>query len=452
MENDLCCSICEQKYEEPNRSPLMLPCGHTFCSVCLKELLSSSSLYCPEDREKILVSSISELPKNFSLIRLLTKSASNTNICKDHKKRLEFICMIDKAKVCGTCALFGRHKGHEVKPIEEIVNDIASKAECLMEMHQLVEQSQQSVMSEATKGRMDFLFDRYVKKKNQLEVEVREGFEGLRKRLKEVELEALEALNKCFKDIESHLVNVRDIPKLIDSSASMWINKVKEKLNKVSQLSEDLNFDSYDLLENDCTDLFQAGEKVLVDLEGLKDINLEPYEEMISTFMVDFKKGLPKELCKINFVNKTGKNLEDEEGNSGKGFNEKQFNLAMEVLKAKSSSEVDFSLGGDLGDNAIKIAEFLPDNGHLIKLKLIKNGISDAAAIEIFRALADNYTLQELNLSQNSLSFEALDELIEMLNINTTLKEIHLVGNPKLNSEYKVKFAGMTSRFRKIHT
>ena len=450
MESELCCTICDQKYEVPSRTPLMLPCGHTYCSRCLQELLSSSQLFCPEDQEAVNISSIADLPKNFSLIRLLSQSSSNPNICKDHKKRLEFICMVDKAKVCGTCALFGRHKGHEVKPIEEIVNDIASKAECLMEMLQLVEQSQQTVMNDKTKNRMDSIYERYIKKKSQLEGDIREGFENLRKKLKEMELEALETINNNFKVIESHLVNVRDIPKLIDNSASLWIGKVKDKLNKVSQLSEDLNFDSYDLLGNDCTDLFQAGEKVLVELDGLKDIRLDPYEDMIGTFLVDFKKGLPKELCKINFSNNVSKSNDEVEKENA--FNDNIFEQVIEGLRLKNCTEADFTCAGELGDLAGKIASYLPENEVLLRLKLIKNSISDNAAIEIFRALADNFTLQELNLSQNALSAAALDELIDMLNINTTLKDINLTGNTRMTPEYKARFAGMTSRFRKIHT
>ncbi|OMJ93388.1 hypothetical protein SteCoe_3630 [Stentor coeruleus] len=453
------CSICEQDYDAGTRDPLMLPCGHTFCSICLQKLLSSSLNHCPEDRTPISATSISELPKNFSLLRLLNKNSikQDTTMCKDHKKRLEFICILDKAKVCANCALFGRHRGHEIKPIEEIVNEIANKAECLMEMLQLIEQSQKTVMSDSMKSRMDKLYDRYCNKKIFLEAEIREGFSALRKKLTEMEREALESMNKICKDIEDHLVNVRDIPKLIDSSATSWKNKVKEKLNKINILTEDLNFDNIDILESGCTDLFQNGEKALVELEGLKDIHLEPYEDMISSFAVEFKKNLPSNLCKIIFNNKTGKGNEDVvdivgEEPTMKSFNEKSFNQAMDVLKFKTSNETDFSAAGELGDMAAKIAPYLPDNSFLTKLKLAKNNISDDAAIEIFRALADNYTLQVLNISQNTLGNACLDELIEMLNINTTLTDIFLQGNPKLTPEYKSRFATMTSRFRRIHT
>lgn len=418
--------------------------------------MSTSTRLCPEDRVQISVSSISDLPKNFSLMRLLNKNSSkqDNSTCKDHKRRLEFICLLDKAKVCANCALFGRHKGHEIKPIEEIVSDIASKAECLVEMLQLIEQSQRIVMGDQMKLRMDKLYDRYCMKKVQIEADIREGFGSLRKKLTEMEREALENMGNHYKDIENHLVNVRDIPKLIDSSATSWKNQVKEKLNKISQLTEDLNFDNFDILEGGCTGLFQSGEKALVELESLKDIRLEPYEEMINSLSVDFKNTIPNNVCKIHFNSKIGKNSEEpaELESPSKTFNEKVFNQALDVLKFKSSHEADFSGAGDLGDLAIKIAGYLPENNYLTKLKLVKNNISEAAAIEIFRALIENDTLQVLNLSQNLLSSTSLDELIEMLNINTTLQDIYLLGNPKMTSEYKARFASMSSRFRRIHT
>ena len=220
--SELCCSICEENFEAGIKDPLMLSCGHTFCSNCLKNMVLSSQLFCPEDRSPINIKSISELPKNFSLLRMLNKNTSkqDNSVCKDHKKPLEFICILDKAKVCANCALFGRHRGHEIKPIENIVSDIASKAECLMEMLQLIEQSQKIVMGDNIKSRMDSLYERYCLKKVQLEAEIREGFSQMRKKLTEMERDSLETMNNNYKIIENHLVNVRDIPKLIDASAT----------------------------------------------------------------------------------------------------------------------------------------------------------------------------------------------------------------------------------------
>ncbi len=39
MENILDCSICLEKYNSKEKIPRILKCGHTFCTICLKELI-----------------------------------------------------------------------------------------------------------------------------------------------------------------------------------------------------------------------------------------------------------------------------------------------------------------------------------------------------------------------------------------------------------------------------
>lgn len=55
--------------------------------------------------------------------------SSNGDRCTLHHKKLEILCLIDKVKICSTCALFGNHKNHTVMPLEEAVQKISLKAE-----------------------------------------------------------------------------------------------------------------------------------------------------------------------------------------------------------------------------------------------------------------------------------------------------------------------------------
>jgi len=225
-----------------------------------------------------------------------------------------------------------------------------------------------------------------------------------------------------------------------------------------------------DILDNSGGDLFQQGEKLIVDLEGLKDIQIEPLEETVNELSVQFSDSQLVNICKVKPSSRSPstprsekKNLskpeefksideEDLDGDLIPQFNEEMFNQALDVLKYNTSEVADFSNAGDLGDKAAIIATYLVNNTNLKSLKLVKNSISDSAAIEIFRALQENFSLQSLHLSQNPLGTEALDELIEMLNVNTTLRDIYLIGNQKMSPEYKSNFAQMSSRFRKIYT
>ncbi|KAL3829814.1 hypothetical protein ACJIZ3_018616 [Penstemon smallii] len=48
-----CCSVCENKYNEEDRCPLLLQCGHGFCRDCLSKMFAASpdsSLSCPRCR------------------------------------------------------------------------------------------------------------------------------------------------------------------------------------------------------------------------------------------------------------------------------------------------------------------------------------------------------------------------------------------------------------------
>ncbi|KAK9169794.1 hypothetical protein Syun_001934 [Stephania yunnanensis] len=70
-----CCSVCQMRYNDAERVPLLLQCGHGFCKDCLSRMFSSSpdtSLSCPRCRHLSTVgNSVSALRKNFPVLSLL---------------------------------------------------------------------------------------------------------------------------------------------------------------------------------------------------------------------------------------------------------------------------------------------------------------------------------------------------------------------------------------------
>ncbi|KAH6819712.1 protein kinase [Perilla frutescens var. frutescens] len=69
-----CCSVCENKYNEEDRCPLLLQCGHSFCRECLSKMFFASpdfSLSCPRCRHVSTVgNSVSALKKNYAVLSL----------------------------------------------------------------------------------------------------------------------------------------------------------------------------------------------------------------------------------------------------------------------------------------------------------------------------------------------------------------------------------------------
>lgn len=61
------------------------------------------------------------------------------DLCPIHGKPLDVICVTCKERTCSNCALFGSHKGHDVRPEQEVLDQINLRTECLMEMYQMME-------------------------------------------------------------------------------------------------------------------------------------------------------------------------------------------------------------------------------------------------------------------------------------------------------------------------
>ncbi|KAK7243338.1 hypothetical protein RIF29_38131 [Crotalaria pallida] len=83
-----CCSVCQTRYNEEERVPLLLQCGHGFCRDCLSTMFSASSdatLTCPRCRHVSTVgNSVTALRKNFAVLALIHSSAKAANLDWDY--------------------------------------------------------------------------------------------------------------------------------------------------------------------------------------------------------------------------------------------------------------------------------------------------------------------------------------------------------------------------------
>mmetsp|Transcript_16064 Transcript_16064/g.29445 ORF Transcript_16064/g.29445 Transcript_16064/m.29445 type:complete len:447 (+) Transcript_16064:725-2065(+) len=441
--DDLSCGICLNQFNAETNLPRMLPCGHTYCHDCLSRLFQQEEVpKCPEDDEVISASAPEGLPKNFALLRLVQKQVKGSNdptMCKDHKKKLEYICMEEKVKICANCALVGVHRGHDIKLQEDIMNEIAIRAECLLDMLQIIERSQSFVLDEPIKIKLDSLYDVYLRRKDKLTSELDAKFVSYHAKLDEMQATAKHELGNCFQEIESHFVNIRDMPKLIDSQASGWKQNAKDKLQGMSAKSDDPSYIAFEMLESNANELLEQGEKILMELEGMKDLPINPLEQVVSKLQVKYSD--------LSVMFSISYEASDVATNSS--INEDKFEFALDAVKLHTLEEADFSGVGDLGNLAEKIAPHLVDNSCLKTLKLSNCGLSDASAVQIFRALQVNNTLKSLDISQNTLGEVALEELVELLEVNSTLRELD-IKEANLTEEWKEKLTGFTNRFRRI--
>lgn len=58
-------------------------------------------------------------------------------------------------RICANCALFGDHKGHDVRMETEVINEITSRTELLMTMYQIVEDLGENKIDQRSVEKLD---------------------------------------------------------------------------------------------------------------------------------------------------------------------------------------------------------------------------------------------------------------------------------------------------------
>ena len=75
------CSICQNTYNEEDRVPMMLQCGHSFCKECLSRMFTVSTdhmLICPKCRQPSKVgNTVETLRKNYAMLSLINNNKNN---------------------------------------------------------------------------------------------------------------------------------------------------------------------------------------------------------------------------------------------------------------------------------------------------------------------------------------------------------------------------------------
>ena len=323
MESGLNCFLCSETYNTSTKVPRFLHCGHTYCSECCGIILSQKPCVCPEDNIEITYPDIESIPKNVALLQILKKP----NICAEHKKKLEYVCINDQIKICSHCALMGAHKDHEIKAMEDVHNEVIMRTGCLMDMLEIIDKTE-TELSDTIMTKLEEVADHYDKKRTELENSVKNEFFRMRNQLDSLEKTVLNDLEKNFDNIENVIVSSREFPKVIYKQASEWKEMARDLLDLIDAKTDDPSYLLFKMLASGYLDLFQAGERLLTDLEGIKDIKIEKISEDIHSLSFDFKANVIPTLCKVvvkrnNSANDKGfENFNSSESNSKDYFEE----------------------------------------------------------------------------------------------------------------------------------
>ncbi|CAD8082905.1 unnamed protein product [Paramecium primaurelia] len=247
---ELICPQCHNIFNEFDNTPLMLPdCGHTICQQCIQSMLSNADgqqISCPEDN--ILAkgkTNISEFPKNCQLMKMILKqrpsieqpeyqlnlnnfAKEQIELCGEHLEKLEIVCLTDKIRICTKCALFGNHRHHEVKSVDDVVREVTLKAENIMQTYQKILDKQQ----EMTESKFyEHLSDKFSIMFQDSQMSVKEKFKELHQQLEQKENKLLEQLNTLYQTLEQQTKKqIKDQIQQSLQQAELWKIGAKDRL------------------------------------------------------------------------------------------------------------------------------------------------------------------------------------------------------------------------------
>lgn len=121
------CPVCNEQYDEEDRIPLLLPCQHTFCTVCLQKIHKHDKINCPTCRGflQIKETGIKELPKDNTrrrLMELLKPEKPKCDQCEESLPAVSY-CKTCNENMCRECASHhSRQKKTKSHAVETIRN------------------------------------------------------------------------------------------------------------------------------------------------------------------------------------------------------------------------------------------------------------------------------------------------------------------------------------------
>ena len=95
----LTCTICSHGFDRAARQPLCLPCGHTFCELCVNQLALYGKFSCPMDR---IQTEPAGLRVNAQMLEAIEKVLEAAK-CRKHDAQVVAFDPLKKELLCGFC-------------------------------------------------------------------------------------------------------------------------------------------------------------------------------------------------------------------------------------------------------------------------------------------------------------------------------------------------------------
>ena len=242
----LSCGICVEEFKiDGDHIPRLLPCTHTVCESCIKQLISDKKLNCPECRTKHEATREEKsFPQKKYLLTQIRKLKQDTKKvqyeygkCAEHQKELILYCRESECQkaICTTCLKIV-HKRHDVTEIEDekkeiIMKNIESFTEGLKMKIRIITRAREDVEKEADACIKELMNERdEIAKK--FEKTVEESREKIEK-MKTLVRDELSAINET-------LIVLNDMKESIQTVEENTYEDIMSKLDTINGIEDNI--------------------------------------------------------------------------------------------------------------------------------------------------------------------------------------------------------------------
>jgi hypothetical protein len=159
MSSVFSCLHCKKEYNETNKKPLSLPCGHVFCEDCLNsfiihsttntlkdEIENEKNIKCPTD-SKIFKLDIRKIPCCYQILINLPGKLNNNKpnyinnnnnnyLCPRHPhKKIKYCCINHQVYPCSICVVDHMGTDHQLESYEASTEKLNNDYKNLMKMN-----------------------------------------------------------------------------------------------------------------------------------------------------------------------------------------------------------------------------------------------------------------------------------------------------------------------------
>lgn len=167
--------------------------------------------------------------------------------CPKHGKNNELICINCRHRICHNCALFGEHKGHDIREQDEAMKEVVVRTEVLMEMFEQLDQECAKLLADQSYQDLLRIFNGT---KDNLKGQVSKKFKEWHDILNRMEQNVHETIDERFRNVERAFDEEKLVLERLEEDNRVIQFKVGDMLNNyMTQIEANPEYIAYDILD-----------------------------------------------------------------------------------------------------------------------------------------------------------------------------------------------------------